>query len=187
LLGSSAGPGVQIAMSMTDPAVVAAHLEEGGIDLLIDAQRVIPDNAKMRVLLTQPFVMVQPKGRPRGTGAPGLETCLGLRHVVAPCLRGAVHGYMDEYLEQLDYRRNVVLSVPQFGMVPEVLKKSDFVSTLPAGLLAGFSDFVDVFVLPFRAPQFTLAMAWHPRNHAEPGLEWLRALTAGAAGIASLG
>jgi DNA-binding transcriptional LysR family regulator len=58
---------------------------------------------------------------------------------------------------------------------------------LPAGLLAGFSDFVDVFALPFQAPQFTLAMAWHPRNHAEPGLEWLRELAAGAAGNPSLG
>jgi DNA-binding transcriptional LysR family regulator len=67
LLGSSAGPGVRIAMSMTDPAAVAAHLEEGEIDLLIDARRVTPDNAKMRVLLTQPFVMVQCKGQPRGT------------------------------------------------------------------------------------------------------------------------
>jgi DNA-binding transcriptional LysR family regulator len=187
LLGSSAGPGVRIAMSMTDPAAVAAHLEEGEIDLLIDAERVIPANAKMRVLLTQPFVMVQRKAHPRGTGALDLETYLGLRHVVASPLRGPVHGYMDEYLEQLGYRRNVVLSVPQFGMAPEVLKKSDYVSTLPAGLVAGFSDFVDVFALPFQAPQFTLAMAWHPRNHAEPGLEWLRQLAAEAAGNPSSG
>jgi DNA-binding transcriptional LysR family regulator len=63
LLGSRAGPGVQIAISMTDPEAVAAHLEEGEIDLPIDARRAIPDNAKTRVLLTQPFVMVQRKGQ----------------------------------------------------------------------------------------------------------------------------
>jgi hypothetical protein len=75
------------------------------------------------VLLTQPFVMVQRKGHLRGTGALDLETYPGLRHVVASPLRGPVRGYMDEYLEQPGYRRNVVLSVPQFGMVPEVLKR----------------------------------------------------------------
>ena len=80
---------------------------------------------------------------------------------------------------------HAVLSVPQFGMMPEVLKKSDYVSTLPAGLLAGFADFVVVFALPVQAPQ--LVIAWHPRNHAEPGLEWSRELTAGAAGISSRG
>ncbi len=183
LLGSSAGTGVQIAMSMSDPETAAAHLEEGEIDLLIDAQRVIPGNAKMRVLLTQPFVMVQRKGHPRGTGPLNLETYLSLRHVVASPLRGPVHGYMDEYLEQLGYQRNVVLSVPQFGMVPHVLNKSDYVSTLPASLLARFTDQVDLFPLPFEAPPFTLAMAWHPRNHTEPGHQWLRELTARAAGL----
>lgn len=181
LLGRSAGPGVQIAMSMAEPDAAAAHLEEGDIDLLIDAQRVIPDSAKMRVLLTQPFVMAQRKGHPRGTGALDLETYLGLRHVVASPLRGPVHGYMDDYLAQLGYRRNIVLSVPQFGLVPAVLQNSDYVSTLPAGQLAGHAGQLDTFALPFDAPPFALAMAWHPRNHDEPGLEWLRELAAAAA------
>jgi DNA-binding transcriptional LysR family regulator len=180
LLGRSAGPGVQIAMSMTDPDTAGKHLEEGEIDLLIDAQRVIPDNAKARVLLTQPFVMVQRKGHPRGTSALDLETYLGLRHVVASPLRGSIHGYMDETLEQLGYRRNVALSVPQFGMVPKILEKSDYVSTLPSGLLAGFADRLDLFDLPFEAPPFTLVMAWHPRNHTEQGIAWLRELTSTA-------
>ena len=183
LLGSSAGPGVQIAMSMSVQDAAASHLEEGEIDLLIDAQRAVPDNARMRVLLTQPFVMAQRKGHPRGIGPLDLETYLGLRHVVASTRRGPVHGYMDEYLERLGYRRNVALSVPQFGMAPAVLEKSDYVSTLPAGLLAGFADRLDTFALPFEAPPFALAMAWHPRNHTEPGLAWLRGLTASAAGL----
>jgi DNA-binding transcriptional LysR family regulator len=181
LLGSRAGPGVQIAMSMTEPGAIAAHLEEGEIDLLIDAQAVVPESAKMRVLLAQPFVMAQRKGHPRGTGELDLATYLGLRHVVASPLRGPVHGYMDDVLEQRGYRRQVALSVPQFGMVPEILQQSDYVSTLPTGLLAGFLDRVDTFALPFDAPPFTLALAWHPRNHNEPGLEWLRALAVEAA------
>lgn len=53
--------------------------------------------------------------------------------------------------------------VPQFGMVPAVL---------------------DMFALPFDAPPFALAMAWHPRNHDEPGLAWLRELAATAASFA---
>jgi DNA-binding transcriptional LysR family regulator len=183
LLGGSAGPGVRMTMSMAEPGAAAALLESGEIDLLIDAQRAIPENAKMRVLPTQPFVMAQRKGHPRGTGTLDLETYLGLRHVVASPLRGPLHGYMDETLEQLGYRRNLVLSVPQFGMVPAVLEKSDYVSTLPAGLLAGYADRLDMFALPFEAPPFALAMAWHPRNHKEPGLEWLRELAARAAGI----
>lgn len=50
---------------------------------------------------------------------------------------------------------------------------------LHAGLVAGYADRLDMFTLPFDV----LAMAWHPHNHTEPGLEWLRALTARAAGL----
>jgi 2-polyprenyl-6-methoxyphenol hydroxylase-like FAD-dependent oxidoreductase len=62
-------------------------------------------------------------------------------------------------------------------MVPDILDASNYVSTLPAGLLAGFADRVAMFDLPFTAPPFTLAMAWHPRNHTAPGLAWLRKIT----------
>jgi hypothetical protein len=64
-------------------------------------------------------------------------------------------------------------------MVPDVLNISDYISTLPASLLAGFADQVDMFDLSFQAPPFTLAMARHLRNHTETGLEWLRELATG--------
>jgi DNA-binding transcriptional LysR family regulator len=179
-LGNSAGPGVQLAFSMSNPDDLAAHLEEGEIDLLIDGERVIPGNAKMRVLLNQPFVMAQRKGHPRGTGVLDLDTYCSMRHVVASPMRGDVHGYMDDYLEQLGRRRNVAVSVPQFGMVAEILRTSDYVSTLPKGLLSRFADLVDTFDLPFRTAPFTVAMAWHPRNHADPALKWLRDLVVGS-------
>jgi DNA-binding transcriptional LysR family regulator len=180
LLGKSAGPGIRVAFSMSEPDKLVAHLEEGEIDLLIDAQRVIPGSAKMRILLRQPFVMAQRKGHPRGTAELDLDTYCSLRHVVASSARGRVLGYMDEYLELLGRQRNVALSVPQFGMVPEVLRTSDYVSTLPNVLLARFAHLVDVFDLPFDAAPFTLAMAWHPRNHIDPAVQWLRDLVVAA-------
>jgi hypothetical protein len=38
-------------------------------------------------------------------------------------------------------------------------------------LPAGFFDRVAMFNLPFASLLFVQAMAWHPRDHAEPGLE----------------
>ena len=118
----------------------------------------IPDGAEMRILLTQPFVMGQRKEHPRGTGPLDLATCLGLRHVVASPLRGPLHGYMGDCLDQLGYQRNIALSVRQFGMVSAVRDKSDSVSTLPTGQLAGFADRLNMFALPSDAPPFARAM-----------------------------
>jgi hypothetical protein len=169
LLGRSSGLGLQIAMSMTDRAPIASHLEEGQIDLLIDAQCVVLGNAKMRMLLRRPFKMAQRKGNSRGTSTLDLDTYLSPRHVVASPLCGPVHGYMDEHLEQLGYRRNVVLPVLQFRMVPDILGIRlcvDAASRLAGRLLRPGRHVRPAVCVPL----FVQAMAWHPRNHAEPGL-----------------
>ena len=174
LLAKNAGDNVHVAFSMADPDQIAVHMEEGEVDLMIDAARNVPDSFKMRVLLQQPFVMAQRKGHPRGTAPLDLDTYCSLRHVVVSPKRGNVRGYMDDYLERMGRRRNTALSVPQFIMVPEILRTSDYVSTLPKVLLSHFSEVVDVFELPFATDPFALAMAWHPRNHEDPAVKWLR-------------
>ncbi|MDP3671769.1 MAG: LysR family transcriptional regulator [Telluria sp.] len=175
-LAANAGENVHIALSMSEPQRIAVHMEEGEIALLIDAERIVPGGVNKRVLLEQPFVMAQRKGHPRGTAALDLDTYCGLRHIVASGERGIVRGYMDEHLETLGRRRNTVLSIPQVMMVPDILRTSDYVCTLPRMLLSRFSGVVDIFELPFPAERFTLAMAWHPRNDADPAVTWLRDL-----------
>lgn len=51
-----------------------------------------------------------------------------------------------------------------------------FVCTLPAILLQPFSADLDLCELPFPASVFTLQLAWHPRNHLDPAVSWLRDL-----------
>ena len=173
-LSTHAGRNVHVAFSISDPQRYAVHMEEGDIDLLIDSTRVIPRSMKTRVLLEEPFVMAQRKGHPRGTEALDLDEYCRLQHIVASPERGKMEGYMDAHLRKVGRRRDAVLAVPQFMMVPEILRSSDYVCTLPRVLLARFSDVVDVFELPFKAEKFTLTMAWHPRNHGDPAVKWLR-------------
>nr|WP_266156338.1 LysR substrate-binding domain-containing protein [Dyella silvatica] len=87
---------------------------------------------------------------------------------------GSFHGYMDEHLEQLGRMREVVLSVQSFALAAELLCSSDYVSTLPSRFASRYADRLDTFELPFRAGGFSLFAAWHPRNHADPAIRWLR-------------
>jgi DNA-binding transcriptional LysR family regulator len=180
-LSSYAGRNVHVVFSMADPQHDAVHMEEGNLDLLIDSARAIPRRMKSRVLLKEPFVMAQRKGHPRGTDGLDLDAYCSLQHIVASPERGNLEGYMDGYLRKLGLRREAVLAVPQFMMVPEILRASDYVCTLPRMLLARFADVVDVFELPFEADMFTLSMAWHPRNDGDPAVKWLRDMV-GASG-----
>jgi len=172
----AAGAGVRIAFHAPDASSVAQQMEAGAIDLLIGSERMVPTSMKARLLLEERFVMAQRKGHPRGAGALDLEAYCRLQHVLVSTSGGSFHGFMDEHLEKLGRQRSVVLSVPQFTLVPELLRTTDYVCTVPSRLAARFADTLDVFELPFRAQGFRLSMAWHPRNHADPGLGWLREL-----------
>lgn len=120
------------------------------------------------------FVFVQRKGHPRGLAPVDLDSYGALGHVLVSTSGGSFFGVMDEHLQSLGRARRVVLSVQHFTLVPELLARTDYVSTLPSRLVTRYRDVLDVFELPFEARGFSLFAAWHPRNQADPGSVWLR-------------
>ena len=173
-LKAAAGPGVRIAFRTSDATRVAEQMERGEIDLLIGSERMVPASMKTRKLLTERFVLAQRKGHPRGQKAVDLRAYCKLEHVLVSTSGGSFEGYMDEQLVSLRHKRNVVLSVQQFTLVPEILRTTDYVCALPSRLADQFSHIVDSFELPFKAEGFSLFAAWHPRNHSDPAALWLR-------------
>jgi DNA-binding transcriptional LysR family regulator len=169
----TAGRGIRLSFSSTGTDV-ASELERGEIDLLIGSERMVPSAMKARKLLEESYVMVQRKGHPRGLAPPNVETYCGMEHVLVSTSGGSFHGFVDEQLDKLGYRRSVALSVHQFVIAPMIVASTDFVSTLPRRLAARFTDWLDMFELPFSARGFSLFAAWHPRAHADPALIWLR-------------
>ncbi|WP_153141237.1 LysR family transcriptional regulator [Paraburkholderia agricolaris] len=173
-LPALAGPRVRVAFVMGDQPITASRLENGEIDLLLGSDRMIPPSMKARKLYDEHFVFVQRKGHPRGTAPLDLDTYCTLDHVLVSTSGGSFHGFMDEHLDELGRERHVALSVQHFTLVPELLSKTDYVSTLPSRFAARYADRLDTFALPFDARGFTLYAAWHPRNQADPALVWLR-------------
>jgi DNA-binding transcriptional LysR family regulator len=173
-LPDMAGPGVRIAFVVADQPSTAERLERGEIDLLLGSERMIPASMKARKLFDERFVFVQRKGHPRGTVPLDLDTYCTLNHVLVSTSGGSFYGFMDEHLDALGRARRVALSVQHFTLVPELLVNSDYVSTLPSRFAQRHSKRLDLFELPFEARGFTLFAAWHPRNHVDPALVWLR-------------
>src|SRR5579859_6421349 len=177
-LPASAGPGVRVAFVIGDQPTAASRLESGEIDLLLGSDRMIPPSMKVRKLYDEHFVFVQRKGHPRGDAPLDLDTYCALDHVLVSTSGGSFHGFMDEHLDELGRERRVALSLQHFALVPELLSKTDYVSTLPSRFAARYLDRLDTFALPFEARGFTLYAGWHPRNQADPALVWLREMLA---------
>jgi DNA-binding transcriptional LysR family regulator len=169
-----AGPGVQLAFVVAEQSTSVERFERGEIDLLIGSERMVPAWTKARKLYDEHFVFAQRKGHPRGLAPVDLDSYCALGHVLVSTSGGSFFGFMDEHLQALGRVRRVVLSVQHFTLVPELLARTDYVSTLPSRLVARYRDVLDAFDLPFEARGFSLFAAWHPRDQADPGSVWLR-------------
>ncbi len=173
-------PNLQVAFVRPDAGLVADQLEQGTIDLVIGSERMVPSIAKARKLFDERFLMVQRRNHPRGHGPLDLDAYCALRHVLVSSSGGSFHGLMDEHLQRLGRRRDVVTSVEQFLLVPALLESSDHVCTLPSRVAALFAPALDSFELPFEVEGIALYAAWHPSRHADAGMVWLRGLLAEA-------
>lgn len=170
----TAGGGVRVAFVHARQSDIAAQLESGEVDMLIGSERMVPPTMRARKLVDEMFVMAQRKSHPRGMNRVTLDAYCKLRHVLVSTSGGSFFGFVDEQLQLLARSREVVVSVQAFTVVPDLLCHSDYVCTMPARLVARYADRLDAFALPFDLPGFSLSAAWHPRNHADPAIAWLR-------------
>jgi DNA-binding transcriptional LysR family regulator len=164
------------------PDHIATELERGEVDLLIDLDRMIPSSMKARTLYEGGFVMAQRLGHPRGTAALDLDTYCNLEHLLVSSASGSPQGYMDEYLASQARQRRVVMKLPQLSLIPNLLRSSDYVCTLPAIHFIQFGGDLELYDLPFAGPSFSLQLAWHPRSHFDPAVIWMRDFIQQAAG-----
>ena len=170
-----AGPDVRISFRTPNPDLIAVQLERGQLDLLITDLRNVPHGITIQRLYDGHYVMAQRKGHPRGTRPLDLDTYCSLSHIlVSNSGTGGFRGDIDEQLEKIGRRRNVVYSVHQFVLVPMLLRTTNCVAALPSWLPDRFTSELDAFELPFVPRGYTVSAAWHPRYDADPAHIWLR-------------
>lgn len=86
---------------------------------------------------------------------------------------GGFQAATDDALAARGLTRNVVLSVPHFLFMLDVLARTDLVAVLPERLVAN-TGALQVVDPPLDLPGFDMLMLWHERLHRDPGHKWLR-------------
>jgi DNA-binding transcriptional LysR family regulator len=167
-------PGIRVAVHALVPAAVAAMAERGDIDIALLSADIVPQNLRSRTLYTEEYRMLARKPHPLLNGPVTLATFCQLDHIVVSPEGGGFKGPTDTLLEARRRKRRVVLSVPHFLLVPDLVRQSDMVAMLPARLLARPMQGLQVLDPPLQPPGFDMAMAWHERMHADPAQAWLR-------------
>jgi DNA-binding transcriptional LysR family regulator len=157
----------------------ALPLRDGQIDLEIGVLGASAPEVRTRFLFRVAFIGAVRIGHPLLEGAMTPERYAACRHVVAS-RKGKFTGPVDEALETLGLRREVVAVVPGFPDAMRIARDTDLVALVPRSSLASptgaDSNGLGLvgFDLPVRTPPIVVSAMWHPRMDADPAHKWLR-------------
>ncbi|WP_161564030.1 LysR family transcriptional regulator [Cupriavidus lacunae] len=71
---------------------------------------------------------------------------------------------------------SVVLTLPHFFALPNVILNSDLIATVPSSVASSIHSAEDIQVheLPFPSPKLDVRIFWHSRQDGDAGHQWLR-------------
>ncbi|WP_420006261.1 LysR family transcriptional regulator [Arenibacterium sp. LLYu02] len=155
-----------------------ALLDSGVVDVAIG----VPPTEKAGRILSRPlfedgFVTIMRTGHPAARGALTRDTFLAWPHVLfSP--EDDRFGIVDQRLEDLGLRRNLVLTVPNATAAALVVERTDAFCTMLIGLALQFAASGKVIFAetPLDLPRAPFTMNWHRRNDANLAQRWFRGL-----------
>jgi len=167
-------PSVRLAVHNLDHGSVAAQLGSGQIHLYIGVYGATERALEAETLYNEPLCAVLDRNHPCANDLP-LDDYVAMPHVhVSP--RREAGSIVDRALASHGKRREVVLEVPYFSLVPSLLHETNLVATLPQSLAEHLARQYPLAVVPtpISLPAIDVCMAWHPAFAADPALVWLR-------------
>jgi LysR family transcriptional regulator, mexEF-oprN operon transcriptional activator len=174
-------PGVRLAVRASDPFSFVEMLESGQIDLAIGPQVDGPRWMQTRRLRAMAFRCLHRHGLAGGKTLT-LDEYVAHPHVLVS-YRAVFESAADELLAEQGRRRDVRCVTSRFATLPDLLRASPVIATVPDVLAEHWAgrDLVDSPV-PFALPGFVAAAAWHARRAQDPALAWLLGVIDAVAG-----
>ena len=180
-------PKLKIIMSELEVDALAVKMATSEIDIVVSIPEFVPEDWPRKTLFQEHYVCVTASGSPLAKRKMSLAKLSQQSHIVVSPARANLIGSADGWLKQLGWERNIVMSVPHFLLLPEVIEATGAVAFVPSRLLphprlAALK--LDGDVAP---PGYDLIIAWHPRSATSPLVNWLvRMLGPGDSGKANL-
>jgi len=170
-------PGVRMRTVRTTAANLRDEMEAGRIDLAVGLLPQLKAGFFQRRLFKQRYVCMFRKGHRLDKRKVTLAEFCSAKHVVVVS-EGTGHGKVDELMERSGVERDVVLTVPHFVAVGQLLHHSDLVATVPERLAQALAEPFDLVYVshPVKLPEIAINVFWHAKYHKDPANEWLRGL-----------
>ncbi len=160
----------------------SAPLRDGTVDLEtgVVGQMTGPE-VRTQALFRDRFIGVVRKGHPLSKGKVTPARYAAGRHVLVS-RRSVDKGPIDEALELLGLKREIVTVVGGFSTALALARTSDLIASVPERHTGNLRDGMHGFSLPVATPEITVSLLWHPRLDADAAHRWLRQCVRAACG-----
>ncbi|QIW15337.1 transcriptional regulator [Pasteurellaceae bacterium RH1A] len=166
-------PKIKVALLPIQSGNVANRLHKGELDLALITQGETAPDFRVKPLYDEHYVCAMRADHPLLANW-SLESFCQARHALISYQGGQFAGVVDEMLAGLGKSRQVDLSVSSFLILPEILKTTDLIATVPSRLVQG--EGLALRRPPLEVKGFTKLLAWHERTHHSQGHKWVRDL-----------
>jgi DNA-binding transcriptional LysR family regulator len=166
--------GIRIEIANVSVDSVSAAMRSGEIDLALGYVPGLDSGCVSRTLFFDEHVCVVRAGHPLRKLKPSKEDLAGLRYVYAST-NATGHRMVEQWLEELNLRRDIVLRLPHFVVAPEIVQNTDLAVIFPRSIAQRFNrnKSFRILPLPFSLPPIEIEVLCHAQFSADPGIAWL--------------
>lgn len=179
-LGAQA-PGITLDAVALNIDQLSERMERGEIDFTVASADNTPGGFPSRKLREYEFRYLYRKGHPFAAPDLPVGAFCQLNHLEVMIQSGRLFADLDENLRQKGLKRKIVCSVPNFLLVPEIVRNSDLVAVVPSNLTDLEHSGLESLPIPVEIPPVTIHLSWHPRFKRDLAHKWMRDLIVDAA------
>jgi DNA-binding transcriptional LysR family regulator len=174
----TAAPNVRLEILQPGPPeTIKRQLQDGELDLAIASRQSPFQNLRFAPLLESDFACIMSSAHPlAGQTRLSMEEYLSLDHL-SPSSSAAVLGSpIDGRLLDLGYKRNVMITVPEFSLARYIVPGSNLVFTTVRPYAVELASNLPVKVLdaPPELGRMSAFQFWHEKSHHSAFSKWLR-------------
>jgi DNA-binding transcriptional LysR family regulator len=167
--------GIRIEVANVPVESVSAAMRAGEIDLALGYVPGLDAGCASQTLFLDEHVCVVRAGHPLRKARPTREDLAALRYVYAST-NATGHRMVEQWLDELNLKREVVLRLPHFVVAPEIVMNTDLAVVFPKSIARRFNrgKAFRVLPLPFSLPPIEIKVHSHTQFASDAGIAWLR-------------
>jgi DNA-binding transcriptional LysR family regulator len=152
----------------------STQLLNGDIDLLIGFIPQLEAGIYQQKLFNQHYVAICSPEHSRLTDHYSNAHIFEEFHIDIKATGG--HFILEEELNKHDIHRNIIVTLPSYLGISELIKSTDNVAIIPYFLAKKIEQHgsIKILDLPVELPQYNIMQHWHHRNHNNLANQWLR-------------